>query len=496
MLKIVHGIILPPYIKNNISKETLDSWMILYNRGSYIGSSTAYNGLDLKIYGISVDDILEHYKDLDVDYLLVSWFGAYCHDFWKWHNDCISYIETLDSNDDNWVLAGQIISKEHQKKNEQYKDQFYPYPISAIINLKTWREIGCPQWEDNTMDLYHVPQMSKECIHDDYTPLVLNPTRYKTIIKNAESGNSFISKILDNNIPIHNIPVNIRKNIIHTYPENDPIQWNHTMEAYMKLPMIQDNKHYEFMKHALQYKNIRHAPDYSPGVFFLYNTEEVFPKKFINESTSALQITDTIIGPCSMFKAFILGSQSDTVNNYIHFDIFERNVLWKRIITENWNGEYDNLLEVLSNLPNNEEYGFWTRDSDNIVEKQYNILLNQFGSAENLKENWQNYKNKNHEYVKANLLFDDKNILQALDRVESNIVYTAIGDIPGYMINGINYGIHNITRYTIKHLDKLKSRSEYVYVDIKNPITDIQVFGEYDSIVSELAMTIERVIYP
>lgn len=495
MLNIAHSIVLPPYIKKNISKEVLDSWMILYNRGSFVGPSNAYNGLDVKIYGNTVDDILLHYKDQNLDYLLLTWFGAYCHDFWNWHNDCIKYIEKLNDKDSQWVLAGQIISKEHQKNNEKYRDQFYPYPISAIINLKTWREIGCPVWDDPEMELYHVPEMSQDCVHDDYTPLMLTSTRYKTILKETESGNSFISKILDSNIPIHNVPIPVRRNIIHTYPENDPKQWSYTMESYMNLPMIQDSKHYEFMKHALQYKNIKHAPDHSNGVFFLYNTEEIFPKKFKSEAAEALSITDTIVGPCSMFKAFMLGSTSDSVHNYIHFDIFERNVQWKKIITEQWNGEYDNLLEILLNLPNNEVYGVWTRDENNIVEKQYNILLDYFEGEDNLKSAWETYKNKNHLYVKANLLFEDKNILKALETFNSKTVYTAIGDIPGYMINGINYGIHNIAKHTVAHLDKVKNRTENVYVDVKNPITDIQIFGNHEYIKQELLSTIDKEIY-
>lgn len=477
MHKIAHSVIIDPYIKENISKETLDSWMILYNRGSYVRTSSVYSYLDHMWYAPNVDEVLTHYKDQDLDYLLINWFGAYCQDFWNWHNECIKYIKHLDSKD--WVLAGQLISKEHQKKNNDYNGHFYPYPTTAIINLKAWREIGCPKWDDPDMGLFHVPNMSDEFVHDDYTPLEISPTGKQSSLKNTESGNSFISKILDSGRSVYNIPIEIRKTIIHTYPENDPASWDKTMRAYMDIPVLLDQKHYEFIKHALQYKNLRHAPSHSKGVFFLYNTEEVFPKKYKDACINALQNVDTIIGPCSMFKAFILGSHTETVKNYIHFDIFERNVLWKRIITENWNGEYDNLVEVLSDLPNNEEFGFWSRVEDNIIEKQYSELLKYFETPEKLKLAWQNYKQQNHKYVQANLLFSDNAIINIIKQGNSKVVYTAIGDIPGYMINGLNYGIHNITNYTINHLTKIKNHVDEVFIDVKVPVSDYQIFDNY-----------------
>lgn len=493
MLKIAHSVIVDTKIKENISKETLDSWMILYNRGSYVRTSTVYPYLDNMWHSGNVDLLLDHYKDQDLDYLILNWFGVYCSDFWLWHNECISYIEKLNKED--WIFAGQIISKEHQKKDDKFKNHFYPYPISAIINLKTWRQIGCPKWHDKEIDLFHVPQMSEDFIHDDYTPVKLYPTGKQTALSNAEPGAGFISKILDQGYPIHNIPVEVRNKMLHTYPENDPVSWDKTMQAYMNMPLLTDQKHYEFMKHAMQYKNLRHAPENRKGVFFLYNTEEVFPKTFKDKCIDKLQNVDTIIGPCSMFKAFILGSYSTSVKNYVHFDIFDRNVLWKEIITEKWNGEYENLVEVLSDLPDNSEFGFWNRVEDNIIEKQYNTLLNYFDTSENLKKQWLNYKNKNHKYVKANLLFDDKKIVESVKELNSKVVYNAIGDIPGYMINGINFGIHNVTRQTISHLDKLKNITDEVYIDLKVPVSDYQIFDNYENTKNTLLSSIVKAEY-
>ena len=491
MHKIAHSIIIDPFIKENISKETLDSWMILYNRGTYIRTSDVYSYLDNKWYANNVDELLDHYKEQDLDYLVINWFGAYCQDFWNWHNECIKHIENLNNN--KWILAGQIIDKEKQKKNSKFVGQYYPYPISAIINLKEWRNIGCPKWHDTAMELFQNVISDENCIHDDYTPLTLSPGNGQTVIKNVEPGNCFISKILENGLQVYNIPIEIRKTIIHTYPENDPKNWDKTMRAYMDLPVLLDEKHYEFMKHALQYKNLKHSPSHSKGVFFLYNTEEVFPKNYKENSISALQSVDTILTPCSMFKAFILGSFSPNIKNYVHFDIYDRNVLWKKTITDLWDGTYDNLVDVLSNLPENEEFGFWNRVEDNIIEKQYKKLLEYFDTEEQLKQEWKRYQSKRHAYVKANMLFSDKEIINTIKSFESNIIYTAIGDIPGYMINGLNYGIHNITLKTVQHLDRLKNNADEVYIDVKIPISDYQIFDNYkntktiliDSIVKE-----------
>lgn len=476
MHKIAHSVILDPKIKSNISKEALDSWMLSYCRGTYVANSEVYSYLDNMWYAETVDSLLTHYKTQDLDYLLINWFGAYCQDFWTWHNQCIEYIDKL--NESKWVLAGQLINKSLQKKDKAFDGQYYPYPTTVIINLKEWRNIGCPKWHDTSMLSFHNPTPSDSCIHDDYTPLVLNPSNEYILLENVEPGNSIISKILDNNIPIYNIPINVRKPIIHTYPENNPIEWDKTMTSYMDLPVLTDQKHYEFIKHALQYRNLRHAPADREGVFFLYNTENILPKNFEESCVAALKMTDTILSPCSMFKAFLLGSHSNTVNNYVHFDIYDRNAEWKQIITESWNGEYNNLCDVLSTLGET-EHAFWNSSSNNIIDKQYKILLDHFGTEDKLKSAWLNYKNKTHVYVTANLLFDDKNIINAVKSVNAKVAYTAIGDIPGFMINGINYGIGNITRHTINHLNRLKSNLDELYIDIKIPVTDLQVFNNY-----------------
>lgn len=494
MHKIAHSVILDPNIKNTISKEVLDSWMILYNRGTFIRTSSVYSYLDNMWYASEVDDLLEHYKTQDLDYLIISWFGVYCQDFWEWHNQCIQYINEL--NDNRWVLAGQLIDKQKQKNDNNFAGQFYPYPITAIINLKEWRQIGCPKWHDSEMGLFREGVPSEECLHDNYTPLKISPGEKNIALNNVQPGNAFISKILESGIPVYNIPVKVRKTVIHTYPENDPDNWSHTMQSYMNLPVLLDNKHYEFMRHALQYRNLKHAPDHSKGVFFLYNTEEVFPKGFKDQCIEALQTVDTILTPCSMFKAFILGKYSPNIKNYVHFDIFDRNVLWKEIITNKWNGEYDNLVEVLSELPNNEEFGFWSRIEDNVIEKQYKILLDHFGTKENLKLEWHKYKSKNHAYVKSNMLFNDKNIINAVDDFDADVIYTAIGDIPGYMINGLNYGIHNITMLTIKHLKRLKNKRAEVFVDVKVPVSDWQIFDNYNNVEQALLKSLTQEVYP
>jgi len=265
------------------------------------------------------------------------------------------------------------------------------------------------------------------------------------------------------------------------------------MQACMDMPVLLDGQTREFIKHVLHYKNLKHGPE-DKGVFFLYNTENIFAENH-KTSIDALQSVDTIIGPCSMFKAFILGSHTTTVKNYIHFDIFERNVLWKRIITESWNGQYDNLVEVLNKLPDNDKFSFWNRSEDNIIEKQYNELLKYFETLQELKIAWQKYKKQNHKYVKANLLFSDKKIIDAIKQANSKVVYAAIGDIPGYRINGLNYGIHNITNYTINHLKKIKDNVDEVFIDIKVPVSDNQIFGDFSKVKAILIDSIAKNTY-
>ena len=246
--------------------------------------------------------------------------------------------------------------------------------------------------------------------------------------------------------------------------------WNNTLKTYNSSPLF-ENEMSKFISQLVSTRNFTHSIPEDSGVFFFSNTEKICPDfKFLNEQKNI----NTIITPCSMFKAFILGEVYIQAKNYVHFDIFERNIFIKETFTNFWNGEYETLHDTLVNcIPN--ENALWHKGSvSEMVKNEWNKLLEHFGTEKNIKKSWKKYKQKNHQYTQANLLFNDDNILSCLKNIDVTGIYHCIGDIPGFRSNALQFGIKNITAYTIKHLEKIEKINNNFIVDIKMVASDKQ----------------------
>jgi len=415
MLNIQHAVVVPKNIKNNIDRDLYQSWMLYYQRGHYVKQSVEQHPF---VWAESVDDILDIIADKKTEYLIVTWFGMYHHDFWHIHKMCIYDIE---SHKTEWSVI-------HDKKS----------PTIQIINLKHWREKGKPKIAD------YIKSDSKK---------------------------------------INNV---IIKQLLDSKATQNPQAWNDELNHFTKLPIINTNLTDLFIK-LLTTRNPRHANDQDKGVFFLYNTEAICTDK--THLSTVQGAINTVVGPCSMFKAFILGSKYiDNVENYLHFDIFDRNLLWKKLITKNWDGTKKGLVKTLSlcNDAGDGDFDFWNNSSDNIIEKQWNVLLQEFGSKDAIYDAWQIYKTKNHSYALANMLFDDAAIINELEKFNITGIYHAIGDIPGFRSNALQFGLQQINTLTASHIKRVAKINSNLYCDIKVPASDLQKFKKYNDILDDL----------
>lgn len=415
MYNIQHAVVVPENVKENIDRDLYQSWMLYYQRGHYVKQSVEQHPF---VWAESVDKILEIVADKNTEYLIITWFGLYNHDFWNIHTLCIKDIS--DKKQDWNVL---------NNSNEC---------TIQIINLKNWRTEGKPPFSD----------------YCKKKTLAINPTIVNSLLDSKATEN--------------------------------PQAWNEELNHFTKLPIINTNLTGLLVK-LLTTRNPRHANDRDKGVFFLYNTEAICTNK---EHLRTVQAgINTIMGPCSMFKAFILGSKYiDTVDNYLHFDIFQRNLNWKKLITENWDGTKKGLVKTLSmcNDSGDGDFDFWNNSADNIIEKQWKVLLDEFGTKDAVHDAWQIYKTKNHAYALANMLFDDRNIIKELQKFDIKGIYHAIGDIPGFRSNALQFGLEQINTLTKTHINRVADINNNLYVDVKVPASDLQKFKKYDEILLDL----------
>jgi hypothetical protein len=261
---------------------------------------------------------------------------------------------------------------------------------------------------------------------------------------------------------------------VDTLKDVDISVWNQTLKTYTDSPLLKQELS-KFISQLISTRNYTHSIPDDKGVFFFSNTEKICPDFGFLANQNDI---DTIITPCSMFKAFILGEKYiENTQNYIHFDIFERNVYIKKAFTNLWNGTYETLASTLKKCVIDES-ALWNKGSiSEMIQKEWQKLLEHFGNEETIKTSWYNYQQKNHQYTTANLLFNDTNIISCLNNVKIKGIYHCIGDIPGFRSNALQFGIKNITNYTIDHLEKIENITNNFVVDIKLIASDKQQIG-------------------
>lgn len=478
-MTIEQCIIVDPYIKKNLSKNVFDSWMNYYRRGvnleQFLGKTDrAYRSIQ---FSQSVDAALEHYRCRGPNYLILNWFGVFIQNFSEFHKNCIQLIESV--NDNNWLFFGYIIDKEKQKNSDIYKNEFYPYPITSIVNVKKWREISCPKWDSQSCDR-HVPQKSKDCIHDDYTPMFLEPTgAHSRTDRPLNQGENFITASLDAGLKIYNLPKNNRANVIHTYPESNPVEYSFLFEAFYDLPNIEEVNTLKLLQILMAKRNRQHTTHGNQGHFFLYNTESVFPPGSKEKALNYLSTADSIISPCSMFKSFLLGSYSGSIKNYIHIDIYSRVIQMKKQISSEWNGTLLGLKKTINSLDAGEG-SIWNNLSEDIISSQFDTLLEHIESESSIASEWVKYGLKNHTYLNLNIITEHDRLIKNLSEIGSKKIYLAIGDIPSFGLNSINYGSHKLAKKLIQFFESISAAGMDAMVDIKSPISDKHILGTID----------------
>lgn len=418
--------------------------------------------------------------EMNFDYLILTWEGN-IFNITRYHHVCVEYIDKLEEKTNgNWLVAGQIIDQYANRKfyndpdPNKWKNSFYLFPITAIVNVKKWVELGRPAWgqQESTPQTVIKCSPSQESIHDGYTPLVINPTNEQVEV-NVKKGWNIINASLAAGMPVHNLNDSIRNNQNYLYPEVDPERYNNFWKSIHLMPKLNDQ--YKRVLDGIITSKTSMRIDSRTWQCFIKNTEEYFQRP--EHVQVDLSNVDTLILPCSGFKDFIFSMKKlshDKELNFIHYDIINECVGIRQKIIQRWDGTRATFKSTLEHIameykPNGQKV-FHMHSMKDLIEA-YDFILTFFDSEEELQTLWEKFRKCKHEYIAVDMLDDP---FPVLNLIKTRNVYLCLSDIAGWRNNIISYGYLNLRNDILKCLFSIRKRGFSCVVDYKDPATDLQ----------------------
>ena len=433
------------------------------------------------------------------DYLILTWEGN-IPNIYMYHTACMKHVAELETKTNGeWLVTGHIMDQ--QSNRMLYKDptadrwqgSYFLFPITAIINLKKYRELGMPKWGQISSSEEHVvPIRSIDNIHDNYTPLYLKG-HLETVTTPVKKGWNIIDVSLRNNLPVYNLSNEIRTSQTYLYPENDPKVFNTFWETMHSMPKLPDNYNKVF-QNLLQEKVM--VP--KKWACFIKNTEEIYAvrnEKYFYESIHDVTV---LMMPCAGFKDFIVASkktrESPQLAEVIHFDIFEQCVDIRQRIIENWNGRRETLSVLLNEIRADyaKQYGgheCFHMHSMKSLDDVYPEIIKHFDSEEELERQWLRFQQVKHTYITCDILTNPEMVTRY---AKNRCVYICMSDIAGWRVNLISFGYKLLRQQLSNIATNLQKNNCWGVVDFKDPATDHQDLQDFKYFVEFLKRPIEE----
>lgn len=432
----------------------------------------------------------------DYDYLILTWEGT-IPNIYYYHEACIKHVQDLNAKTDgNWLVTGQIIDQHENRKlfedpdAPKWEGSYYLFPITAIVNLKKWRELGRPEWGQPSLTVVNhiVPNRSESNVHDNYTPLFINPGD-EVKSTPVKKGWNIIDTSLKNNMPVYNLSNEIRQSQTYMYPENNPKMFNDFWHSLYTMPKLSD----QYLK-VLQTVMPAKTPiriDTNTWGCFIRNTEDYVVERFTDVFYNNMGAVDTLMLPCSGFKDVIIYSKKPkdvAIKQVIHFDIIKGCVNIRQRIVEEWDGTRSHFTVLLEEIKKYyqdtvKHPNCFHMSSMNTFDDAYLDILNNFNSEEELEQTWLEFKQLKHVFIHADILAEPWTVTK---QIKDSNVYLCLSDIAGWRSNVIAYGyktLRNQLGNVVKHLQKNNCQG---LVDYKDPGTDLQLLQKFDEFLIHL----------
>jgi hypothetical protein len=148
------------------------------------------NIIDILVDDSNEDTYLKSVASQSYDYAIVYRVG---HEF----IDKQLFVEEI--NKDNFFIMGHILDRELLNAYYELHTQCY------IINLNTYKELGCPAIGQQSFHASHrqiQPTRSNENYHDDFTPWWVRPGHIEKQYEHKPHGWNILSIAFKHNLPV------------------------------------------------------------------------------------------------------------------------------------------------------------------------------------------------------------------------------------------------------------------------------------------------------
>lgn len=491
--KVAHALV---YNKDHlgIDESIRKSLKVFYKRNLFIDELK--DNPASSIIENSPDKCIRTAADLGFNFLILTWEGN-IFQIYDFHYTIVRSINDIENRTSgNWLVCGHIMDQYRNRllyrpdEAEKYKNSFFLFPITAIVNLDKWREIGEPLWGDSDSNVIVVKAIpSEESIHDGYTPLSLAPSN-EFCETSVKEGWNIINESLKNNLTVYNVSTEIRNSQHYLYPENNVDLYNSFWKNLHGLPKLK-NSYEKVFKFTISSKleNRIHKNNWA---YFLRNTEMPWP-----DSRSAdLPVSDDFecfVFPCSGFKDFIVTHCFFNINKpsqIIHYDILQPCVDIKKRIIENWNGTRRHLKELLEQIKKYYE----SQGKENCyhmnymkdLSEVYDEIIPYFSNEKELEEKWKIFQSHRHLYFNIDLLDCADEIHHISHIVRDKKVYISLSDIGSWRMNLLGYSILYLRGQIESSIRFIVKNKEFSIIDYKDPATDLHHLHNFNDAILTL----------
>ena len=284
------------------------SWTaeLVKNLSDFVLTNILDNGYSI-LQGLDEDQLLKEASE-NYSYAVVLSTGTEFINGTKFFQE----VENRINSSEEFFLIGHVPDRD---------DGYYElHQQCYIINLKKYKEIGCPligKFAYYSGHVQYEPIRSEENIHDDYTPTWIKPGSVEKFYKHKWHGWNIISEALKNNLPIEVFSENFRNNKKFYYPNYEPSFMLASTYLYGKQQVA------------------------AQTLFYPYNTEDFKTVEFQGPiqqlviQASGLQFVDYLL---------TYGYDNTTVVRFVDYNLFALECM--KEITSNWKGdEYLNFVK-------------------------------------------------------------------------------------------------------------------------------------------------------